>query len=177
MATMTTSPAANPVWRRYQQLRRRPLGQALFSWLVCRRSPYFRTIRPRVLGLQPGRCLVAMPKRRAVYNHLNTIHALAIGNLCELAAGLLMEVTTPPNLRWLPKGMTIEYLRKAETELIAIAELPADISLQAATEAPVTVAVRDRRGEIVVRAVIRMWLSARPSAPATSTANGRGAAP
>ena len=157
--------SSNPVLQRYERLHRHPLGKALFSWLLCRRAPYFRTIRPRVLELQPGRCVVAMSKRRAVYNHLHTVHALAIGNLCELAAGLMMEVTVPPALRWLPKGMTIDYLRKAETDLVATCELPPDFPFQVAAEVPVTVRVHDRQGEEVVSAVIRMWISARQDRP------------
>jgi len=29
---------------------------------------------------------------------------------------MVTEVTTPPGTRWIPRGMTIEYLRKAESE-------------------------------------------------------------
>jgi hypothetical protein len=111
-----------------------------------------------------------MSKRRAVCNHINTVHALAIGNLCELAAGLMMEVTVPPAQRWLPKGMTIDYQRKAETELVATCELPPDFPFQAAAEVPVTVRVHDRQGEEVVYAVIRMWLSARQEVQSISPA-------
>jgi hypothetical protein len=31
-----------------------------------------------------------MRKRRGVLNHIRTVHALAVGNLCELAAGMVM---------------------------------------------------------------------------------------
>ena len=54
-----------------------------------------------------------MKKRRAVENHIGTVHALAMGNLCELAAGMCTEVTIPVGMRWIPRGMTIEYLAKA----------------------------------------------------------------
>jgi hypothetical protein len=33
----------------------------------------------------------------------------------------MTEVTVPTSHRWIPKGMTVEYLKKAETDLIAIA--------------------------------------------------------
>ncbi|MFO1432901.1 MAG: hotdog fold domain-containing protein [Candidatus Competibacteraceae bacterium] len=168
---MTLPITTQPVLQRYEQLRRRPFGKALFSWLLCCRAPYFRTIRPRVLYLRPGRCVVAMSKRRAVYNHIQTVHALAIGNLCELAAGLMMEVTVPPTLRWLPKGMMIEYLHRAETDLVATCELPPAVAFQAATEVPVTVRVRDGQNQEVVTAVIRMWLSARQDVQSISPAS------
>ena len=67
--------------------------------VVCahgsKRAPYFGTIRPSFLDLQPKLCRVAMKKRRAVENHIGTVHALAMGNLCELAAGMCTEVTIP----------------------------------------------------------------------------------
>ena len=76
----------------------------MFARTVCRRAPYFGTIRPRFLELAPTVCRVSMRKRRKVENHIRSVHALAMGNLCELAAGMVTEVTLPANLRWLPRG-------------------------------------------------------------------------
>ena len=36
---------------------------------------------------------------------------------------LCTEVTIPVGMRWIPRGMTIEYLAKAETDVIATARL------------------------------------------------------
>jgi acyl-coenzyme A thioesterase PaaI-like protein len=126
--------------------------------MVCRRAPYFATIRPRFIELRASFCKVSMRRRRSVENHLGSIHALAIGNLCELAAGMVTEVTTPPGTRWIPRGMTIEYLRKAETEVSATARL--DKSEWAPTgSVAVPVSVTDKNGNEVVRAVITMHVS------------------
>src|SRR5689334_23178413 len=76
-------------------------GRWLFAREVCRRAPYFGTIKPSFVELAPAVCRVGMRKRRRVENHLRTVHALAMGNLCELAAGMVTEVTLPPNLRWI----------------------------------------------------------------------------
>jgi hypothetical protein len=68
------------------------------------------------------------------------------------------EVTTPPGTRWIPRGMTIEYLRKAETEVSATARL--DKSEWAPTgSVAVPVSVTDKNGNEVVRAVITMHVS------------------
>jgi len=56
-----------------------------------------------------------------VLNHIGTVHAIAMCNMAELAGGTMTEVTVPATHRWIPKGMTVEYLKKAETDLIAIA--------------------------------------------------------
>ncbi|MFO1426316.1 MAG: DUF4442 domain-containing protein [Steroidobacteraceae bacterium] len=58
-------------------------------------APYFASIAPLVEELRTGYCVASFAKRRAVENHIGTVHALAIGNLCELAAGMVTEVTIP----------------------------------------------------------------------------------
>ncbi len=36
---------------------------------------------------------------------------------------MVTEVTIPTSMRWISRGMTIEYLRKAETDVTATARL------------------------------------------------------
>ena len=99
-----------------------------------------------------------MKKRRAVENHIGTVHALAMGNLCELAAGMCTEVTIPVGMRWIPRGMTIEYLAKAETDVMATARLD-KTEWAGAENVGVPVTVTDSAGKEVVRAVISMYVS------------------
>jgi uncharacterized protein (TIGR00369 family) len=146
------------IWNRLQA---RPLGKLAFSSAICWKAPYFASISPRFVELRPGLARVAMRKRRAVQNHIGTVHAIAMCNLAELAAGTLTEVSIPASMRWLPKGMQVEYLRKAETDVEATATLPA-VEEGGARDVPATVEVRDRAGQIVCRAVITMWISPRP---------------
>jgi acyl-coenzyme A thioesterase PaaI-like protein len=135
------------------------LGRWLFAREVCRRAPYFGTIKPFFLELAPAVCRVAMRKRRRVENHLRTVHALAMGNLCELAAGMVTEVSLPPSLRWIPRGMTIEYLRKAETGVTATARLNKTEWTGGPESVGVPVSVVDESGTEVVRAVITMYVT------------------
>jgi acyl-coenzyme A thioesterase PaaI-like protein len=146
------------LWQRFASV---PGGRWLFARLVCRRAPYFASIRPAIAELRPGHCEVRIRKRRAVLNHLGTVHAIAICNMAELAAGLVSDATVPSSHRWIPKGMTVEYLRKAETDLRAVAELDLLPQLGAKAEIPVYVNAFDASGESVFRATIRMWVSAR----------------
>ena len=155
---MTKQNQSIALWRRLAPL---PAGRWLFARLVCHRAPYFATIRPSVVELRPGRCEVWMRKRRAVENHLGTVHAIAICNLAELAAGLVSDATVPATHRWIPKGMTVEYLRKAESDVRAVAELDLLPALGSKAEVPVYVGAVDASGESVFRATIRMWVSER----------------
>ena len=105
-----------------------------------------------------------MRKRRRVQNHLGSVHAIAMANLCELAAGLATEVTIPTNLRWIPKSMTIEYLRKAATDLRAVCQLGAPPEWRDGLELIMPVLVLDAADTPVVQARITMWITARKSA-------------
>ncbi len=146
----------------YERLARRPLGKWLFAEIICLNAPYFATIEPRFQELRPGLCRVSMRKRRRVLNHIRTVHALAIGNLCELAAGMVMEATLPPELRWIPRGMTIEYLQKAKTDITAVARLDKQ-DWADGENVGVPVTALDKDGQEVVRAVITMYVSKRTS--------------
>jgi len=145
----------------WQRLATIPAGKWLFSRLVCFKAPYFSSIRPRFQTLRPGHSVVTIRKRRAVSNHIGTVHAIAICNLAEIAAGTMTEITVPGDYRWIPKGMTVEYLRKAETDLTAVAEISPVPNFEGTLELPVTVVVTDTSNQAVFRAVINMWVSPR----------------
>jgi acyl-coenzyme A thioesterase PaaI-like protein len=159
----TDTTSAGPTLRAWMRAQRSAFGRWLFARTVSRRAPYFGTIRPRFLDLQPKLCRVSMKKRRAVENHIGTVHALAMGNLCELAAGMCTEVTIPVAMRWIPRGMTIEYLAKAGTDVTATARLE-KTEWHGAENVSVPVSVHDTDGKEVVRAVISMYVSPRKEA-------------
>jgi acyl-coenzyme A thioesterase PaaI-like protein len=158
--TLTHTSSVSPVLRQWQRASGSRIGRWLFTRAVCRKAPYFGTLAPRFLQLQPALCRVDMPQRRAVENHLRSVHALALGNLCELAAGLCTEVTIPPTMRWIPRGMTIEYLKRAQGRITASARLDKN-EWRGAENIGVPVTVTNAAGEEVVRAVITMYVSPR----------------
>lgn len=138
-----------------------PLGKWLFTRIVCWKAPYFGSIRPRITELRPGYGEVRIRKRRAVLNHIGTVHAIAMCNMAELAAGTMTDATIPPTHRWIPKGMSVEYLGKAQSDLRAVAVIDPIPEFGAAMEMPVDVSVADDSDQIVFRAVITMWVSPR----------------
>lgn len=145
----------------FERAKRFPLGDRLFSRLVTRRSPYFATIKPRFLRLEPGYCEIAMRNRRAVHNHIGTVNAIAMCALCELAAGTMMESSMPRGLRWIPRGMTVRYLKKADTDLVGTVELPRPLEAGETADVVLPARVRNTRGEVVMEADITMYVSPR----------------
>jgi len=159
------SRTALDIWRR---LASKPGGKWLFSRLVCFKAPYFATIRPRFERLEPGRCVVRIRKRRAVLNHIGSVHAIAMCNMAELSGGTMTDVTVLPAHRWIPKEMTVHYLRKATTDLVAVATPDPAEDWSSPGERTVNVVVSDRHQEPVFKASIVMWVSLRKGSTANS---------
>lgn len=146
-------------WKRLSGL---PGGRTAFSQAVCLRVPYFGSIHPHVQELRPGYCEVRAPNKRGVHNHLGTFHAIAMCNMAELAMGMLAEATVPDTHRWIPVGMTVEYLAKAKTDLRAFASLDPVPSFESPVDVPVPVSVRDRDDQEVCRAKITIQVERKP---------------
>ena len=154
---------ASSVLEQHRRMTRWPGGEWLFARAVCWRAPYFATIAPRITRLEPGRCEATLRHRRKVTNHIGTVHAIALCNLAELSGGLVTDASIPPSMRWIPKGMQVEYLKKAVGRMHAVAtpDLPPVAGIAAYT-LPVTVAITDAAGDAVLRARIAMWVSPKP---------------
>lgn len=147
----------------YAQMSRWPMGRWLFARAVCFRAPYFASIAPRVDALEAGRCVVRFAHRRRVTNHLGTVHAIALCNAAELAAGLATDTALPASMRWIPRGMRVEYLRRAVGTMTAVARV--DTAMPGDTDdVGVPVDICDRNGDVVFRATVTMRVSPRPAA-------------
>lgn len=158
----TTTKSYGPTYGIWQKLPDNRLGQAVFSFGMCLRVPYFGSILPHVRVLEPGRCEVRAPKWWGIRNHLGTFHAIAACNLAEVAMGMLAEATVPTTHRWIPKEMTVGYLTKANTSLTAVAELvelPDFDSIVDGTDLVIPVSITDKSGTEVVHADITVWIS------------------
>jgi acyl-coenzyme A thioesterase PaaI-like protein len=141
--------------RAWERLHRKPGGTWLFSRLVGRMAPYTGTLKALVLELEPGRAVVVLKDRRAVRNHLRSIHAIALANLGELASGLATLSAMPPGVRGIPTAITIDYLHKARGALTATgtAILP---EIAESSTAEVQADIRDAAG-VPVAAVRVRW--------------------
>lgn len=141
----------------FNRLKALPGGTRLFTLGVCHKAAYFSSISPHVEDLRPGFACVSIRKQRKVTNHLGTVHAIAMCNMAELAGGLMTEVSIPKGARWIPVGMSVKYLKKANTDLVAKA-LGEDIPWSTEGNVDVPVEVTDTSSNVVFSAVITMNL-------------------
>ncbi len=152
-----------PLLSLYRRFTRWPAGHWLFTRAVCFKAPYFASISPTIIALEPDRCEGVIRQRRRISNHIGTVHAIAMCNLAELVGGVMVDASLPADMRWIPKGMEVKYQAKALGVLKAVATpmLPI-VSAADGYDLPVKVSVTDAAGTEVFHATIAMWVSPRP---------------
>ena len=144
----------------YDRASRVPLGRGAFSLAFGLKAPYFLTIAPTVVELRPNHAAVRVRKWWGVHNHIGTVHVIAVANGLEMAMGALAEATIPSGLRWIPKGMELEYLALSDSTLLATADTdPADWA--GPGEVDVRVQATRADGTVVVRGVIRLHVTSK----------------
>lgn len=151
----------HPALQAWTRLSRIPLGSRLFTRLFTIKTPYAATIRPQFAVLEPNRVELVVRDRRRVRNHVGTVHAVALCNGLETAAGTLAEVTVPRDRRWIPKGMEVAYAAKAVGDVRCVAET--DPSQWATDDPDLHVRVRGTLadGTVAIEGVIRLWVTPR----------------
>jgi acyl-coenzyme A thioesterase PaaI-like protein len=133
------------------------MGNENFSKAVTGLAPYFATIEPQFTTLRPGYAEVTFANRREVHNHIGTVHAIALCNAAELAAGTMTTVSIPEGRQWIPVEMTVKYLAKAKTDMRVVANgEQLDWSQPGNVQVPVE--AFDTEGKCVFTALITMNL-------------------
>lgn len=154
-------PSVLDLWKTSTKL---PQGARVFSLMFARKAPYFATIRPRFTVLEPNHAELVIPKRKAVHNHIGTVHAIALCNGLEAAMGALAVATIPADRRWIPKGMEVAYTAKADSDITCVAETDAGqwtSEVGSGYDLPVRVHGVRADGTTVIEGEIRLWVSAK----------------
>ena len=160
-----SSPSASPgarlrsLWRTLSPL---PGGRWLFTRILGFTVPYTGRLGARVVGFEPGHVVVELRERRAVRNHLASVHAMALANAAELATGLAMLGALPPTVRGILTGFEIDFQKKARGRLLAesrcsVPEVTEDAEYLAAAT------ITDTDGDVVATARAKWRLGPVPT--------------
>ena len=77
-----------------------------------------------------------------------------------MAMGVMAEASIPKHLRWIPKGMSLDYTAKAGSDILCVAEVTPEQWIPGDMLVPVT--AYDTQGVVVVKGHIKLWISEKP---------------
>jgi acyl-coenzyme A thioesterase PaaI-like protein len=155
-----TSPEERVIsfWRRFGNS---AIGRRIYSLLFGRMVPYTGTIHPIIKEISPGRARVILRDRRILRNHLNSIHAIALANLGELASGLALIAALPKSTKGIVTRLEIDYLKKARGDLVAVGEAQVPELISEPTPIKAFATIQDSDGDSVATLSVHWQL--RPS--------------
>ena len=137
-------------WRRLAPL---PGGTWLFSRILGRLAPYTGSMGAHVKLLEPGHAVVQLSDRRAVRNHLDSVHAVALINLGEVSTGLAVLSQLPSSARGIVTALSAEYRKKARGLLRAECRTDPIPAGSESIEREVSAEIVDQAGDVV--AIVR----------------------
>jgi acyl-coenzyme A thioesterase PaaI-like protein len=137
----------------WQRARRVPGGRLLFSRLLGVAIPYTGSMGAEVVTLEPGYAKVQLDERRAVRNHLRSIHAIALCNLAELTGNLALACALPDDGRFIVTKLAIEYKKKARGRITAECRCEPPTSTER-REYELEIALRDAHDVVVATVVL-----------------------
>lgn len=158
-ANASPGPRALALWRQLSPL---PFGRELFMLVFGNLVPYSGALGARVESLEPGHVVMTLRDRRGVRNHLNSVHAIALANLGEMASGLAMATALPAGVRGIVTGLGIEYGKKARGVLTAESRVTVP-EVRGDLEFDVQAAIRDAVGDVVATVKVRWRLGLVPA--------------
>lgn len=148
------------IWRVLDSL---PGGHYLFNALLKWRIPYTSSISCRIILIEAGHVIIALPDRRKIRNHLNSIHALAMANLGEFAGGIALMSSLPGNVRGIPVNISTDYFKKARGQLLAECKIQTP-KVEADMEFKVKTEITDQQADVVAVTTVSWRLGLRDHA-------------
>ncbi len=129
------------------------------SLFFGRAVPFTGTAGIRIEQLSRERCVITLPNRRRVRNHIGSVHAIASLLIAESATGFLVGMNVPDDRVPVIKTVHADYVKRSSGDMRVEASLtPEQIELIRTSEkgeTPVHVEIRDgeNREPIIIEMV------------------------
>lgn len=139
------------------------LRPAALSLVLGRVVPFTGTAGLRFERLTPEQVVVSIKDRRPVRNHIGGLHAAAMALLAETATGFCVGLNVPDDRLPLIKTLKVDYLRRAQGDMRAVATLRPEqveaIRTLEKGEVTVPVTITDASGAEPIRAeMVWAWV-------------------
>jgi acyl-coenzyme A thioesterase PaaI-like protein len=135
----------------------------LLTRLFCSQVKYAGTSKVTILEIEPQHVKLQMANRKIVQNHIGGVHAIAAALLAESATGIVFGINLPDSRLPLLKSMTINYQRRMQGDLTAIARMSEQqIALlsQDKGNMDIAVTITDESGEQPIECLMTWaWIS------------------
>lgn len=96
----------------------------ILNTLLTKAIPFNRSLGVKIISISGLKVKVLLPYKKANKNHIGTIHACALATAAELSSGLIVIQHAPPSTyRLILKNLSIDYLYRANTDVIAVSEI------------------------------------------------------
>lgn len=122
----------------------------LLTKLFCSQVKYANTSKITIVDIESDKVLLTLANKKRVQNHIGGVHAIAAALLAESASGIVFGINLPDRSLPLLKSMTINYQRRMQGSLTAIATIT-DQQKEALTaekgDMNIAVSITDESGE------------------------------
>ncbi|RZK99649.1 MAG: DUF4442 domain-containing protein [Rubrivivax sp.] len=126
------------------------LSPWLTSFMLGNVVPMVGSAGLRFEELSHQRVVVSLRNRRKVQNHIKGLHAAAMALLAETATGFCVGMNVPDDKLPLIKSLKVDYLKRAQGDMKAVAQLRPEqiqqIRTQDKGEVTVPVSITDESG-------------------------------
>ncbi|MBB5018278.1 acyl-coenzyme A thioesterase PaaI-like protein [Chitinivorax tropicus] len=136
---------------------------SLQSFLLGNVVPFLGTAKLRFEHISQAQVVVSIKNRRRVQNHIKGVHAAAMALLAETATGFAVGMHLPDDKLPLIKTLKVDYLKRAQGDMKAVAALREDQIIAITTlekgEVSVPVVITDASGESPIQCeMIWAWV-------------------
>jgi len=127
------------------------LRPGLTSFLLGNVVPMVGTAKLHFEEISSERVVVTIRNRRKVQNHIKGVHAAAMALLAETATGFCVGMNLPDDKLPLIKTLHVDYLKRAQGDMKAVAQLSPEqvrmIMTEDKGEVTVPVTITDASGQ------------------------------